>query len=69
VVPGLVGPADIRSISRRLSGAAVFQIQSFSPFNTLDPEMSKVKPFGRDEILAMAKIAQPHFDEVRVEGL
>lgn len=69
VVPGLVGPEDIRDISRRLSGAGVFQIQSFSPFNTLDPEMSKVKPFGRDEILAMAKIAQPHFGEVRVEGI
>jgi pyruvate formate lyase activating enzyme len=69
VVPGLVGPEDIREISRRLSGAAVFQIQSFSPFNTLDPETSKIKPFSRDDILAMAKIAQPHFDEVRVEGL
>jgi pyruvate formate lyase activating enzyme len=69
VVPGLVGAEDIREISRRLSGAAVFQIQSFSPFNTLDPEMSKVKPFSRDEILAMAKIAQPHFGEVRVEGI
>jgi len=69
VVPGLVGAEDIRAISLRLSGAAVFQIQSFSPFNTLDPEMSKIKPYGRDEILAMAKIAQPHFGEVRVEGI
>ena len=69
VVPGLVGAEDIRAISLRLSGAAVFQIQSFSPFNTLDPEMSKIKPYGRDEILAMAKIAQPHFREVRIEGI
>ena len=69
VVPGLVGAEDIRTISLRLSGAAVFQIQSFSPFNTLDPEMSKIKPYSRDEILAMAKIAQPHFREVRIEGI
>jgi pyruvate formate lyase activating enzyme len=69
VVPGLVGAEDILAISRRLSGAAVFQIQAFSPFNTLDPEMAKVKPYGRDEILAMAQIAQPHFGEVRIEGI
>jgi len=69
VVPGLVGAEDVRSIARLLSGAPVYQIQAFSPFNTLDPEMAKVKPYGRSEILEMAAIAQPHFGEVRVEGI
>ena len=69
VVPGLVGAEDVRSIARLLSGAPVYQIQAFSPFNTLDPEMAKVKPYGRGEILEMAAIAQPHFGEVRVEGI
>jgi pyruvate formate lyase activating enzyme len=69
VVPGLVGAEDIRAISRLLSGAPVFQIQAFSPFNTLDPGLAKVKPFSREEILDLAKIARPHFDEIRVEGI
>lgn len=68
VVPGLVGPEDIRRIGEWLDGSAVYQIQSFSPSNTLDPEFGTRKPYGRDELGAMADIARPHFGEVRLEG-
>jgi pyruvate formate lyase activating enzyme len=69
VVPGLVEADDIRKIGAWLDGAAVYQIQQFSPINTLDPEFGKLKPFGRDEVKAMAEIARPHFGEVRIEGV
>ena len=69
VVPGLVGVEDVRAIACLLNGAPVYQLQAFSPFNTLDPDLAKVKPYGRAEILEMAKIAQPHFGEVRLEGI
>jgi len=69
VVPGLVGADDVRAIAEWLHGAAVYQIQQFSPLNTLNPEFGKLKPFGRDELLAMADIARPHFGEVRLEGI
>jgi len=69
VVPGLVGDEDIRKISDWLSGSAVYQLQQFSPANTLDPDYGKIKPFGPADIRRMADIARPHFSEVRVEGI
>lgn len=68
VVPGLVGAEDILKISRRLEGSPVFQIQQFSPANTLDPEFRNIKPYSRGEIQEMAEIARPFFAEVRIEG-
>jgi pyruvate formate lyase activating enzyme len=69
VVPGLVGADDVRTIAELLDGSAAYQIQAFSPSNTLDPEMAKVKPYPREEVLAFAEIARPHFGDVRVEGV
>jgi len=69
VVPGLVDADDIEKIGRMLGKAQVFQIQQFSPINTLDPGFLQKKPFSREEILKMAEIAKPYFSEVRVEGV
>jgi pyruvate formate lyase activating enzyme len=68
VVPGLVEEEDIAKIANWLDGAKIFQIQQFSPLNTLDPEYAKIKPFAPDRLQRMADIARPHFGEVRVEG-
>jgi pyruvate formate lyase activating enzyme len=68
VVPGLVGEDDILKISKWLGGPGIFQIQSFSPVNTLDPAFGTIKPFGPNEIQKMAASARPFFSEVRVEG-
>jgi len=69
VVPGLVDEDDIRKISDWLTGSAVYQLQQFSPVNTLDPDYGKIKPFAPADIQRMADIARPHFSEVRVEGI
>ena len=69
VVPGFVGGDEILKISLWLSGSKTFQIQQFSPFNTMDESYRIVKPFGREEIHNMAELARPHFDEIRVEGV
>jgi pyruvate formate lyase activating enzyme len=69
VVPGLVGADDIRAIAELLDGSEAYQVQSFSPANTLDPEYAKLKPYPREEILAFAEIARPHFGDVRIEGV
>jgi pyruvate formate lyase activating enzyme len=69
VVPGLVGEDDILKISLWLSGSKTFQIQQFSPVNTMDEALRIVKPFSREEIHNMAQLARPHFDEIRVEGV
>lgn len=69
VVPDLVGDEDILKISKWLRGSSIFQIQQFSPLNTLEPGYEKIKPFGLAEIQKMADVARPYFSEVRVEGV
>ena len=58
-----------RRFGERLRGAPSLPNPAVPPHSTLDPAISKIKPYGRDEIPAMAETAKPHFDEVRIEGL
>ena len=69
VVPGLGDAEDIEKICQMLAKAEIFQIQQFSPTNTLDASYLQKKPYSREEIQKMAGIAQPYFSEVRVEGI
>jgi pyruvate formate lyase activating enzyme len=69
VVPGLVGHEDVEKISELLKGAKVFQLQQFVPLNPLDSDYLEKKPYSREEVQKFAKIAGPHFSEVRVEGV
>ena len=69
VVPGLVGPDDIKKISQMLIGANIFQIQQFIPTNTLDSQYLRRRPYCRKDIQALAGIAEPYFKEIRVEGV
>jgi len=69
VVPGLIGVEDIEAIGRWLEGAAVYQVQQFSPVGTLDAEYRRIKPYSRDEVKRLADAARPFFGEVRIEGI
>lgn len=69
VVPGLIGTEDIDRIGRMLKGSRLFQIQQFSPRNTLDQSFLQKEPYGKDVIQEMARVARPYFDEVRIEGV
>jgi pyruvate-formate lyase-activating enzyme len=69
VVPGLVGPEDVRQIAREIGGARLYQVQQFHPREAIDPRFKQVAPFSRAEVLAMAESARPFFEEVRVEGV
>ena len=69
VVPGLVGTEDVEKICHLIKGAEVFQLQQFVPLNPLDRDYLKKTPYRREEVLEFAKIAEPHFSEVRVEGI
>jgi pyruvate formate lyase activating enzyme len=69
VVPGLVDAEDIKEIGQLLAKAEIFQIQQFSPTNTLDTSYLQKKPYSREEIQKMAGIAKPYFSEVRIEGV
>ncbi len=69
LVPGLVGPEDIKEICQMLDGANIFQLQQFVPLNTLDSHYLQKKPYRREEVQGLAKIAEPYFSEVRIEGV
>ncbi len=69
LVPGLVGPEDIKQICQMLNGAKIFQLQQFVPLNTLDSHYLQKKPYRREEVQGLAKIAEPYFSEVRIEGV
>lgn len=69
VVPDLVGPEDIKKICEMLNGAKILQIQQFAPTNTLDREYLQKKPYSSEEVRELAKIAEPYFSEIRIEGL
>jgi pyruvate formate lyase activating enzyme len=69
VVPGLVEAEDIIRIGKMLQGAKVFQIQQFSPHNTLEPSFEQKNPFPAKDIRAMSENAKEFFDDVRFEGI
>lgn len=69
VVPGLIGVEDIEAIGRRLEGAAVYQVQQFSPVGTLDAEYRRIKPYSHDEVKRLADAARPFFKDVLIEGI
>jgi pyruvate formate lyase activating enzyme len=69
LVPGLVGPEDVKKICQMLDGSKIYQLQQFVPLNTLDSHYLQKKPYGREEIQGLARIAEPYFSEVRIEGV
>lgn len=68
VVPGLVGAEDIEKIGLLLDGAKVFQLQQFVPVNPLDSDYAEKKPYSKEDIQELARIAESHFSVVRIEG-
>jgi pyruvate formate lyase activating enzyme len=68
-VPGLVDREDIQKISVLLQGSKKLRIQQFVPNNTLDSEYENIKPYPAEELRDWVKIAEPHFDEVQLEGV
>jgi len=69
VVPDLIGSEDIKKIGQMLNGAKVYQLQQFVPVNPIDSEYLKKKPYTREVIQEFAKIAEPYFSEVKIEGV
>jgi pyruvate formate lyase activating enzyme len=68
-VPGLVGAEDIRKIGEMLDGAKLFQVQQFQPENTIDRNYLQARPYSSEELLALARSAEPYFAEIRIEGI
>jgi len=69
VVPGIIGAKDIEKIGRMLKGSPVFQLQQFSPQNTLDESYTEIEPYPSEKIQEFGKIAEKYFMKVNLEGI
>lgn len=68
VVPILLTQKDVERIAAYIGGASKFAIQQFRPGNTLDPNLSVVKPYPRSTMLAMAECAKQYVRKVVIRG-
>ena len=69
VVPGVVGEKDLLEIAQMLHGAGLFQVQQFSPRNTIDKNYVQIEAFPPAEVERLAGLVRPYFREVRVMGV
>jgi pyruvate formate lyase activating enzyme len=76
VVPGMLGEKDIGDIARWL--ASIIQnghsqghyvLQQFRGKHTLDPSLSRLIPYKREQLLFMADLARQWLPSVRVRGI
>jgi pyruvate formate lyase activating enzyme len=68
VVPILLAPGDVERIAAYIGGADKFAIQQFRPGNTMDPNLSVVKPYPRGTVLSMAECAKQYVRKVVIRG-
>jgi pyruvate formate lyase activating enzyme len=69
VVPGIITEATMTEFGEWLSRNTIFQLQQFSPGNTLDPEFEKIEPYAPSRLKRMAAEAEKFFSKVRIEGI
>ncbi|KUG04214.1 ribonucleotide reductase of class iii (anaerobic), activating protein [hydrocarbon metagenome] len=66
VVPGLHKAEDIIEIARYIEGASKYSLQQFNPRDTINPDYYHIKPYAREELMAMAEGCRKYVKEVRL---
>ena len=67
-VPGLLRVEDIEKIGELLKGSDYFQLQNFTPENTIDKSYLQKTPFSKKEFKEFADSAKKYLKKVSVEG-
>jgi pyruvate formate lyase activating enzyme len=67
LVPGLVNKEDISKIGELVKGAKKITLQQFRPLKSLDKSYESKVPYGKDDILQMAKVLEEYVDEVNLD--
>ncbi|MBD3379147.1 MAG: anaerobic ribonucleoside-triphosphate reductase activating protein [Candidatus Omnitrophica bacterium] len=68
-VPGLVEEEDIREIAETVTGAGKYFLQQFRPYNTLEEEYLRVKPYTKKELENFASIMNVCVENVEIRGV
>jgi len=69
VIPGIIGKKEIFLIGKWLKGSKRFVIQNFrGTMPLVDNKMQKIKPYPKEELEEMKKIASEYFEEVKVKS-
>ncbi|HHT46661.1 MAG TPA: anaerobic ribonucleoside-triphosphate reductase activating protein [Firmicutes bacterium] len=69
VVPGLLNENDILSIARLIAGSKKYVLQQFRPGASLiDPALSDVKLFYREQVARVADSCKEYIQEVQLRG-
>jgi len=69
VVPSLLTRGDIIKIARDLNGAQRYILQQFNPKDTLDKEISKLKPYPAEELKKCAELVKEFVKASSVRGI
>ncbi|MEW6380998.1 MAG: anaerobic ribonucleoside-triphosphate reductase activating protein [bacterium] len=68
VCPTLTTKDDIQDLARQIKGVKRFVLQGFNPKDPLVPELKKVAPYNREEMLEFQGILKDYVGECRVVG-
>jgi pyruvate formate lyase activating enzyme len=68
VVPILLTPSDVEAMAAYIGGAKKYALQQFRPGNTLDPNLSAIRPYPPGTILGMAENAKQYVRKVVIRG-
>ncbi|MDD3853244.1 MAG: anaerobic ribonucleoside-triphosphate reductase activating protein [Syntrophomonadaceae bacterium] len=69
VVPPLHTPEDIESIANYINGVPLYTLQQFNPSITWDAAYGEVVPYSREEMQAIADLAAPYVQTVRIVNI
>ncbi len=68
VVPTITGLNEIEGISKLIAGAKKYALQQFEPENCKDVELRKLKPYSKETIAEMMKVAKKYVGNVIYRG-
>ena len=69
VCPALLKGEDVLDIARAIAGAKKFVLQQFVPKDTLDPNLTKVTPYSKDEFVKMAAACREFVKNTIIRGV
>ncbi|MFH1849463.1 MAG: anaerobic ribonucleoside-triphosphate reductase activating protein [archaeon] len=67
-VPGFFDGKEARAIGRWLKGSKRYALQQFRPLGTIDPGLTKTRPFASSELRKFGEIMKPYFSELVLRG-